>query len=104
MNNTIIASTNPIKCWKHDWKVLCPINAPIDANNALMMIVDTTQKATGRTTVSSAFPMYLIMFITLRRGKGALAPYSLVHVNCLLWMDSQQTLRPFFVVASPFYC
>jgi len=63
VKNTIAAITKSNELSKHTWKVLCPINAPTDANNALMMMVDTTQKATGRTTVSSAFPMYFNMFI-----------------------------------------
>ena len=57
VTNDITTTTNSSAPWKHDWYVFQPINAPIDANNALMMMVDTTQKATGRITVSNAFPM-----------------------------------------------
>ena len=72
VKNIIPAKTNSNPFLKHTSKVLCPINAPIDANNALMMIVDTTQKATGRTTISSTFPMYFNMFMNQRREKNPL--------------------------------
>ena len=79
-----ITTVTPISTlWKQLTKLLCPIKLPIKANKALMVIDVRTVKATGSTTVSSVFPMYLAVLIAPRERKHqpARVGFSLVYFS-----------------------